>query len=187
MERQRNNSKNYTAGILLVGLGLLLFVGQFLQFNFFNLFGNWNIAYPWYVIVPGVILITIGLLGGRSLLGFTIFGSIVLVSGLVLAFQDFTQSYQTWAYLWALVFPGSIGMALTLQSFVTQDAEQRKAGLNMMLVAVVLTVVFGSFFEGAINLSGFAWREFVGYVGPVLLIAIGGWLMFRRGFFETEK
>lgn len=186
MKHQRNVTNNVTVGIILVGLGLLLLLGQLFQFNFFNLFANWNIAYPWYIIVPGLVVMAVGLFGGRHLVGFTVFGSIVLVSGLVLAFQDITQSYQTWAYLWALVFPGSIGLGFAVQSIVTHDTEQRKTGLRMMGVAVILAIVFGSFFEGAINLSGFAWNQFMGFVGPALLILLGGWILVRRRFTDTD-
>jgi hypothetical protein len=187
MQHEQPNRNSLVAGGILVGLGVLLLIGQTFQFTFFNLFQNWNLPYPVYVIVPGILLMTVGLFGGRNLTGFTIVGSIVLVSGLLLAFQDATHSYQTWAYLWALVFPGSIGLALAAQSFVTQDTEQRKTGLRMMGIALVLAVVFWSFFEGAINLSDFGLNRVTNFVGPVLLIALGGWILFRRGFLTKEK
>jgi hypothetical protein len=187
MQPERTHRNTIVAGVLLVGLGVLLLIGQTFQFTFFNLFQNWNVAYPVYAIVTGIVFMAVGLFGGRNLTGLTIVGSIVLVSGLLLAFQDATQSYQTWAYLWALVFPGSIGVALALQGFVTQETEQRNTGLRMVGVSLVLTVVFWSFFEGAINLSGFGLHRLTNFVGPLLLIAIGGWLLVRRGFLKIER
>jgi hypothetical protein len=187
MQHESPNRNSLMAGIILVGLGLLLLVAQTFQFSFFSLFENWNIPYPAYIIVPSILLMAVGLFGGRNLTGFTVFGSIVLVSGLILAFHHATQTYQTWAYLWALVFPGSIGLALAAQSFVTQDTEQRTTGLRMMGIALVLTIVFWSFFEGAINLSNFGLHRVTNFVGPVVLIAIGSWLLVRRGLLSKEK
>ena len=39
--------------------------------------------------------------------GLAIAGSIVTVSGLILLIQDATAHYESWAYAWALVFPGA--------------------------------------------------------------------------------
>jgi hypothetical protein len=187
MQHESTNKNGFVAGIILVSLGLLLLIGQSFRFNFFWIFENWNLPYPVIVIGAGLLLMAVGLLAGRNFTGFTILGSIVLVSGLLLAFQNATQTYQTWAYLWALVFPGSIGLALATQSVVTHDAEQRKTGLRMMAVALVLTIVFWSFFEGAINLSNFGLNSITNLVGPVLLIGIGAWLLISQGFFSKGK
>jgi hypothetical protein len=186
MDLHHHQRNNIVAGVLLLGLGLLLLIGQTFRLNIFDLFENWNIAYPLYIVTPGIVLMAIGVFGGRNLVGFTILGSIALVSGGVLAFQEATNSYQTWAYLWALVFPGSIGLAMTLQSFVTQDSQQRKSGLSMVAVALVLTLIGWSFFEGAVNLSGFGSNALANFAGPLLLIGLGVWLLLRRGLFGKE-
>lgn len=177
-----NTSRRNSAviGTLILGLGLVLLLGQLFSFNVFNLFQNWDLPYPVYILALGVILIVIGLLGRQNWLGFTIVGSIVAVSGALLAFQDATQDYQTWAYLWALVFPGSIGVALTLHGISTQDNQRLRAGLRTIGVALVLTLIGWSFFEGVIDLSGYHLDRITHFAGPLLLILIGGWLVLGR-------
>jgi hypothetical protein len=180
METRHSNKGAVVGGMLLIGLGFLLLVLQNFQFTFANPFSNWYIPYTSYVIGLGLLFIVIGLSAKDSLSGLTIAGSIVLVSGLLLAFQDATRGYQTWAYVWALVFPGSIGLGLTLQSLTTQDSEQRTTGIRMMLIALIMTLVGWSFFEGIVNLSGYGLHQLTNFVGPVLLMTIGGWLLLRN-------
>lgn len=180
MENKQTN-RNSAVGLLLVALGFLLFAGQNFQSFFVNVFENWNLPYTLYIVVPGVVLIVVGMIGRRSLTLFTVLGSIALVSGLVLAFQDATEGYQSWAYIWALIFPGSLGLGLVLQSIVTEDEHQRQTGLRMLGVALLLTLVGWSFFEGLIHLSGYQQTNaLANAVGPLLLVALGGWILLRR-------
>lgn len=189
MELRKNNRSSVIAGVLLLTLGLLLLLGRSFQLNLFNLFENWNAPYPIYIIVIGIFLMIIGLIGGvqRQMVSLTIVGSIVLVSGGILAFHQATNSYQTWAYLWALVFPGSIGLALSLQSITSHDLRQRKTGLNMIGVALLITMVGWSFFEGGIQLSGYELSGLANIAGPMLLIGAGVWLLLGRKNFQKEK
>jgi hypothetical protein len=180
MENKQTNRNSAAIGLLLVVVGVLLVAGQSFQSFFSNLFENWNLPYTVYIIVPGIVLIVVGLLGRRSLALFTVLGCITLVSGLVLAFQDATEGYQTWAYVWALIFPGSIGLGLALQSFVTENEKQRTTGLRMLGVALLLTLVGWSFFEGIIHLSNYGTNVLANAVGPLLLVALGGWILLRR-------
>jgi hypothetical protein len=165
----------------------LFFAGQNLQSFFPNLLDNWNVPYTAYIILPGIVLIVVGMLGRRSLTLLTVLGSILLTSGLLLAFQDATEGYQQWAYMWALVFPGSIGLGLALQSVVTGDQDQRKMGLRLIGIAVFLTLIGWSFFEGVIHLSGYETNMFANAIGSLLLVAWGGWILLRRRTSPSEK
>lgn len=180
MEHTQPKRNTAVIGTLILVLGLVLLVGQVFSFNFSNIFQFWNIPYPIYIIAFGIVFVVIGLLGHQNWVGFTIAGSIIGVTGAMLAFQDATHSYQTWAYLWALVFPGSIGLALLLQGFFTKQERQVKVGLRILGIALVLMLVGWSFFEGALDLSGYHLDRLTNFAGPILLMAIGAWLMLRR-------
>lgn len=179
MKDEHINRSSMVGGLILVGLGILLLLGQNFQFAFFNLFENWNVPYTTYIIVTGLVFTLVGLFAGHNLTGVTIFGTITLVAGLLLAYQDATSSYQTWAYTWALVFPGAIGAALALEGAVTRERRPLRVGLNMIAIALILTVVGWSFFEGAINLSGYDLKGVVNFAGPLVLIAVGTWMLLR--------
>jgi protein-S-isoprenylcysteine O-methyltransferase Ste14 len=66
-ERPRANP----AGVLLVVLGLFFLVAQFVNVDWGSL------AWPFFVIVPGALLLAAALMGGKSAAGLTIPGSIV--------------------------------------------------------------------------------------------------------------
>jgi hypothetical protein len=187
MQQQHMNRGSMVGGLILIGLGLLFLLGQNFQFAFFELFENWNVPYTTYIIVTGVVFTLLGLFGGRNLTGVTIFGSITLVTGLLLAYQDATSSYQTWAYMWALVFPGSIGLGLVLEGAATHENRPLRVGLNMIVIALVITVVGWSLFEGAMNLSGYDLSGLVNFAGPLALIAVGTWMLLRPRTSQGEE
>ena len=73
-------------------------------------------GWPLFVIVPGVPADgrEPGGVGGREGSGLAVAGAITTVVGLVLAFQNATGLWATWAYAWALVGPGATGLGLHL-------------------------------------------------------------------------
>jgi hypothetical protein len=187
METRHSNRNTVIGGILLIGLGVLLLILQNFQFTFSNQLANWYIPYTTYIIGLGLIFIVFGLAGKDNLTGLTIAGSIILVSGILLTYQDTNHNYQTWSYTWALIFPGAIGLALTLQSLTTQDYEQRRTGVLIMAIALMITLVGWSYFEGMVNLSGYNLHQLTTFVGPAVLMAIGVLLLVRRSTSKTEQ
>src|SRR6266508_6156086 len=80
-------------GVILVVVGLLAIVGRQLDVNIVA------IGWPLFVIVPGILLLAGSVfVGGRPGIGLAIPGGIVSMTGLVLAFQNATDTFQTWAY-----------------------------------------------------------------------------------------
>ncbi|HEV8489292.1 MAG TPA: hypothetical protein VGQ58_05850 [Candidatus Limnocylindrales bacterium] len=92
--------------------------------------------------------------GGRGGAGLAIAGGITTVTGLVLAFQNATGLWATWAYAWALVAPGGAGLGLLLYGLFTWQPDFVARGRGTLLVGLVLFVGFAIFFEGFIGLSG---------------------------------
>ena len=88
-------------GALLGALGLVFLAGEQLNLNVSR--NGW----PLFVIVPGVVLLVAGLAIPREVgLGLAIPGGIVTAVGLILAFQNATGAWASWAYMWALIAPG---------------------------------------------------------------------------------
>jgi hypothetical protein len=177
MER-RASAGSLILGSILVLVGLVYLAGRYVPRPFFDLdLGHYG--WPVFVIVPGVVLLGFGL-AVRELSWLCIPGAIVLMTGVVIAVQNTFDLYATWAYAWALVAPGGVGLGLWLQGLVSRQPRLQGAGLRVMGTAAVIFVVGAAFFEGVIHVSG---REF-GPVGqlllPVLLIGAGLWLLLRR-------
>jgi len=155
-------------GILLLILGGVAFATQVLQVTIS--FGSW----PLYVIVPGLILLVVGLaIGQEPGLGLAIAGSIVTTTGLVLLYQDATGQWASWTYAWALVAPGSVGVGMLLSGIVSGRQDWIANGARVFATGIVLFLVFLVFFEGVIGISGERLAILSDGVVPVLFIVLG--------------
>jgi hypothetical protein len=153
-------------GITLVAIGVVLLVDRLVGFDV------GSAGWPLFVIVPGVLLLAWGVsLPGREGVGLAIAGGITSVVGLILAVQNVTGLWATWAYAWALVGPGGTGVGMLAYGLAHRDATLVRGGSRSLLSGVGLFLAFGLFFEGVIGLSG---QPFLSTdVGPFALIAIG--------------
>lgn len=154
-------------GVVLIGLGAIFLAERALNLDI-GRFG-----WPLFIIVPGIILFAAGLsTGGSDGSGLAVAGGITTMVGLVLAVQNATGLWATWAYAWALVGPGGTGVGLTLYGLLRNRPDDLRNGLRSLAAGIALFVGFGLFFEGVIGLSG---EPFL--VGsdllPIGLIAVG--------------
>ena len=134
-------------------------------------------GWPLFVIVPGLTLLVVGFFGVGAVA--TIPGGIVTVLGLVLAYQNSTGDWPSWAYAWALVVPGGVGLGMYLQALRDRDPQSVVTGRTLMFIGLLIFIIGFVFFESILGISG---RDY-GIVGkaalPVLLIIIGVILLVR--------
>ena len=153
-------------GLVLIGLGLLFLVERLVGIDLAD--AGW----PLFVIVPGVLLFGWGVtMPGSEGVGLAVAGGITTVVGVILAVQNATGLWATWAYAWALVGPGGSGLGMAGYGLIRRDSSLTTAGLRSIAAGVGLFLAFGLFFEGLIGLSG---RPFLTTeVGPYILIVAG--------------
>jgi hypothetical protein len=108
---------------------------------------------------------------GREGAGLAVAGGITMVVGAILAVQNATGLWATWAYAWALVGPGGTGIGLIGYGLTHRDPGFVTNGLRSLGSGLALFVAFGVFFEGVIGLSGAPFLSTD--VGPIVLIGIG--------------
>ena len=154
-------------GAILIVLGLVFLAERVLDIDL-GQFG-----WPLFVIVPGVLLFLAAFAAPpREGVGLAIGGAITIVVGLILAVQNVTDLWATWAYAWALVAPGGVGLGMAVYGTLRGLPDVAREGLRTLGVGIVLFVSFGLFFEGVIGLSGDPFL--VGSdVLPVALIGLG--------------
>ena len=161
-------------GVVLIALGALFFALQTLRPEI--TFPTW----PLWVIVPGAILFLLAFaVGGEAGAAVAAVGAVVATTGLVLLYQSETGHWTSWAYAWALVAPGSIGLGLLVYGVLAGEPRPRAAGLPALLAGIGLFVGFGLFFEGVLGLSGPQYRIFGDWLLPAVLIVIGAILIGR--------
>ncbi len=169
----RDHGRNVGA-LALIGLGVLFLVGQVFGFNIGSLF---NFAWPFFIIIPGVLILFAALTGGKSLSGLAIPGMVITGTGLILFFQSTFNYFESWAYAWAL-YPGFVGAGMLIMGLQRADRRQVEVGQNMMRGALAGFVLFGAFFELFIfhRISGMSH-----VLLPLLLIGGGVFLLLGRG------
>jgi hypothetical protein len=149
MDRKQAERGTVALGVALVVIGGLALLGRALSIDILGL------GWPLFVLVPGVVLFAGGVaIGGRAGLGMAIPGGIVSMVGVVLSVQAATGLWATWAYAWALVAPGGIGLTLVVYGLITRQPDLARTGIPILLTGLGLFVAFGLFFEGLLHLSG---------------------------------
>jgi hypothetical protein len=156
-------------GIVLILLGGAALIGQV---------GGVSIGWPIWIIAPGVALILGAVaVGGPGGSGMASVGGMLTMVGVVLAVQEAYDLYQTWAYAWALVAPGGVGLGLAVYGLLTGRRDDLRGGLGALFVGIVIFLVGFLFFEGVLNLSDGRFGDLAEQAVPLLLVVIGGVVM----------
>jgi hypothetical protein len=161
-------------GGLLLLAGIVVLLGQVLQPDLAR------VGWPFFVIVPGVALLGLGLAtGGRLGEVLAMAGGVVTVDGLVLWFQEATGRFETWAYAWTLALVGA-GGGRWLLGVVRSRRDLAASGGWLVLAGLAAFVVFAAFFEVVIGIGGRRYEPAGRYALPALLIVAGLALLSRR-------
>jgi hypothetical protein len=135
------NTGTVVGGALLIAFGALILLGQ--VFQGFDFWGNF---WPFIIIGFGALFFIAMLSGGRSLSGLAIPGSIFTVIGLMLFYQNLTDHWESWSYGWTVIIM-AVGAGIFLMGAWGANPDQRKSGLQLLRIGLVLFVIFGAFFE----------------------------------------
>jgi hypothetical protein len=174
----RRNGAGIALGVVLVVVGLFYLLVQVAAVDLSS-FG-----WPLFVIIPGVTLLIVGFVSLGT--GAAIPGGILTMVGLVLAYQNSTGHWTSWAYAWALVAPGGVGLGLFLQGLRERNASLIRQGRSLMFIAALIFMVGFVFFESILNISGINDAPVVKAALPALFIVIGI-LLLARSIANTRK
>ncbi len=159
-------------GLLLVVLGVLLLLGRVTDIDIFSM------AWPFFIILPGLVMLLVAVSGGARAHPLAIPGSIVTAVGLLLFVQQAFDLYASWAYAWALIAPTAVGFGIWLNGRLERDDKRRMDGIHLIEIGAILFGVGFVFFEMFLNLNGMVTDTVGAILGGVLLIAGGGLLIF---------
>jgi hypothetical protein len=162
-------------GGLLVLLGILVVAGQAVDVDV------GRVGWPFFVIVPGLGLLGLGLATpGRLGEVLAMVGGVVTVNGLVLGVQNATDRFDTWAYAWTLVFLVGPGIGRWLVGVVRGRGELAASGAWLVAAGLVGFLVLAVVFEVVVGLGGRGYGVGGRYGLAVLLILAGLVLVGRR-------
>jgi hypothetical protein len=159
-------------GGLLVLIGVILLLGQFVQVDV------GHFGWPFFVIAPGVVILVVALTArGAVSEGLAIPGSVITMTGLILLYQNATDHFESWAYAWALVFPGAIGVGMILYGLTAGRPGNVRTGTRLVGVALVVFLLGVAFFEGVIGIGGYHLGRSAGVAVGAVIIALGALML----------
>ncbi|HEY3196168.1 MAG TPA: hypothetical protein VGK42_13115 [Candidatus Dormibacteraeota bacterium] len=170
-EPARRAGSSIAFGVVLVVIGLFFLVVRVLDVDLSSY------GWPLFIIIPGLTLIVVGFVSLGT--GALIPGGIITMTGLILAYQNSTGDWPSWAYAWPLVAPGGVGLGMYLQGLRTRDVEALKQGRTLMFIAFLIFMIGFVIFETILNISGIDYGWFGKAALPALLIVIGVILLMR--------
>lgn len=174
---QHSPTRTVGAGIL-IGIGLMFLVTQLLDINLWEMFSE---PWPMFIVIPGVVMLFIGIFGDKKAAGLVMPGMIVSGTGLILGFQNTFNYYESWAYMWAL-YPIFTGIGLILLGNRTDSAGTAEKGRLTLRGGLVMFAIFGAMFELFIFNDGDSGRgDLMRLLIPVVLIVAGAIMLFGRG------
>jgi len=165
-----SNSRNTVPALILIGLGILFLIAQ-VSGGIGWLFGT---AWPLLILLPGLLFFGVAFFGDRHMAGFFFPGTIVTGIGAILLFQNVTDRWESWAYVWALI-PAFVGLALMLSGNKVESESQIRAGRGLLLSFGIVFLVLTVFFELFIFAGNAGLAE---WILPVALICMGLYLFF---------
>ncbi|MEN6411117.1 MAG: hypothetical protein ABFD44_15540 [Anaerolineaceae bacterium] len=154
------------------GIFLILVGAFFLAVQLYPPLRTWMgnaMAWPMIIVGVGGLLLVIGLLTGTP--SMAVPACIVGGIGGILAYQNATGNWGSWAYIWTLI-PGFVGIGTFLTGILGENTRANiRHGLDLILTSMILFAIFGSF------LGGF---RFLGDYWPLILIGAGIIILIRN-------
>jgi hypothetical protein len=169
--RQNINRLNALAGIVLVLLGVLFLVSQIFEIQVSRY------LWPLVVMAFGALFFVGYFTSGKEGALLAVPGSVIFLIGMILLVMNLTGIWQTWAYAWTLMIAAA-GFGLILSSRRLGSKDMSRTGGFLIRLGLILFIVFGAFFEGLINLSG--WNIRWSIVWPAALVLAGLYLLISQ-------
>ena len=166
MQTNRSNAGALIGGAILIAFGLLSLAGQVFR----NL--DWGFFWPFSVIGFGVLFFVAMFTGGKQTAGFAIPASIISGIGLVMLFQNITHHWESMSYFWTLIIT-FVGVGIYIMGWYGGDENQKRSGLRVLKIGVIMFVIFGAFFE-------MIFSSFSNILFPILLVMLGAYLVVTR-------
>jgi hypothetical protein len=157
---------------LILGIVLILLGGWLVATKQIPQLGSWwshNYVWPMWVIGAGALIFIMGMLLGTP--GMAVPACIVAGVGGILYYQNSTNNFSSWSYLWTLI-PGFVGVGSILAGLLGDNTRYNLSrGINALVTSAVLFLIFASLL-GGLSLLG-------SYGLPVILILLGVYIIVR--------
>lgn len=165
------SNRSNIGAYILIAVGAFFLVTQVFNISLGSIF---NLSWPLFIIIPGALFLLVAVTGDRRMAGFAVPGALITGTGAILWYQNTTDHWESWAYVWTL-YPVFVGLALSYMARRTDNAEMAKTGSGFIKFGLIAFLVGAAFFE----LILFDGMTIGRWVVPAVLILAGGYLLLR--------
>ncbi|MCW5697821.1 MAG: hypothetical protein KIS96_13950 [Bauldia sp.] len=155
--------------VILISIGVI-----FLAVEIFDIRVG-NVFWPLFILVPGILLLGSAFSAQRVNVAMAIPGAVLTTTGLIFIYQEASNHWESWAYVWAL-YPVATGLTLMIAGRRNGEEGTANAGMQTARWGVIAFVIGLLFFELLIFDRG----GVSGWLIPLLLIAGGGYLFWQE-------
>jgi len=163
---------------ILIGIGLFILLSQIFNFSIGAM------AWPLFVILPGLPFLYFALTGGKYSSGLIFPGLIITGTGAILMYQNTFNHFESWAYIWAL-YPVFIGMGMIFNGKRMNIAPEVSTGRGMIRYGLITLASFAILFEVFIFQNVFG--GLTEYLLPLMLIGAGVLFLNKRNDRNSEQ
>lgn len=165
----KKSSGQYGIGTALVGVGLFVLLAA--------IFGGsvMGLAWPFFVLAPGLFLFYLLKQLGQKAAGLAIPASMISSVGLILFYQNLTGHWSSWAYAWSLIVPTALGIGMAVYGDLARKKQVGDIGEKMARFGMGIFFFGLFFFEILLNISGIM-SGMMWLLVPLLFIAGGIYL-----------
>jgi hypothetical protein len=162
------------AGLILLGIGLVILLGEWIRSWFADLGVNPDLWAWWPALLVLLSLFFIGpALFGRQRrglrAGMVIPGALLAGMGAALTYTSVNQRWEAWSYLWS-VFPFSLGLGMYVAGWIADAPAFKWIGSGVAAGGVVAYLAFATAFGG----EAFRVVAALGIIGLGFALTIGG-------------
>ena len=161
----QSNRSSLVIGLLLVAAGLIFLAEQVFHINIAGF------TWPLIIVAFGAAFFVGMLLGGKTLGGLAVPGSIITGVGLILLVQNTLNLWESWSYAWALVIC-FVGIGLLIYGSYSGLPSVKASGWRTLRVGTILFLIFGGIFGFFFSLTG-AYGNKASLFWAVALIIVG--------------
>jgi hypothetical protein len=167
-------NSNINTSAVVIGI-VLVVVGVFALFG--NIFTSWDMDNLWPLVITGVgvAFLVIMAFGDQSRAGLAVPGSILVAIGLIMYWMNLTDTWESWAYCWALVMAAS-GVGVWIQGLRSDRADLKKGGLDTLRGGLTLFLIFAIIMEFIFTMTGV--HKQVNILAWAILLAVLGLILF---------
>jgi peptidoglycan/LPS O-acetylase OafA/YrhL len=173
-----NSSSVKSIGIVLISAGFILLVVRGFGIDLMPGRSFW----PTYIITPGALLLALASFDNATSKALAPVGMMITLTGCVLAYQNWADHYQSWAYAWIIVGPFALGSGLVLHGHMHADEQSLRDGTRTAALSFAAFAIAAAVFELVFNISGLGFSAGLpwGVLLSIVLIAVGGAILLRK-------